>query len=206
MRSPVVISADVGSVSKGNFGWWASNSSEGTALTSLVNEVSKNLNQGVPVALGFECPLFVPRVEDERRLTGARPGEHSRAWSAGAGCGALATGLVQVLWALQEIRCRLTLDSAASLDWHSFSRSGRGLFIWEAFVSGNAKKPTHIADARAGAEAFLRSLPDPTEANCITCQSPVYSLVGAALLRSGWTTDVSVLSSPCLVIKAGSTA
>ncbi len=200
MNSPLVISADIGSVSKGNFGWWASNSSEGTTLITLVEEVSQNLNHGLPVALGFECPLFVPLVEDERRLTGARPGEGSRAWSAGAGCGALATGLVQVLWALQEIRCRLTQDSTAHLDWHSFSRLGKGLFIWEAFVSGNAKKTTHVADARVGAEAFLRSLPNPTEANCVTCQSPVYSLVGAALLRSGWTTDVSILSSPCLVV------
>lgn len=36
-------------------------------------------------------------------LTSSRQGEGSRAWSAGAGCGALATGLTETLWVLEYI-------------------------------------------------------------------------------------------------------
>jgi hypothetical protein len=60
-----------------------------------------------PVALGFECPLFVPLNLQPEALTTARSGEGSRPWSAGAGCGALATGLVQVAWILRKIRQEL---------------------------------------------------------------------------------------------------
>lgn len=31
----------------------------------------------------------------------------------------------------------------------------------------------------------------------------VFNLLGAALLRTGWTRDLSALSAPCLVVKPG---
>jgi hypothetical protein len=40
---------------------------------------------GQAVALGFECPLFVPVPEQALRLGAARPGEKNRSWSAGRG-------------------------------------------------------------------------------------------------------------------------
>lgn len=110
-RRLVVVCADIGSVSRGNFGWWSSAGSEGRIPSTLAKHVAECLNLGLPVALGFECPLFVPLEDDEQSLTRARPGEGNRPWSAGAGCGALATGLVQVTWTLREIRN--LLDSSA---------------------------------------------------------------------------------------------
>lgn len=206
MRNLIVACADIGSVAKGNFGWWASSGGSGMDLSGLTSLVAQSLNDGVPVALGFECPLFVPLVEDERLLTSARPGEGSRAWSAGAGCGALTTGLVQVTWALRSIRHILAQSTTAHLVWEKFASAQTGLFLWEAFVSGSGKKNSHIADAQAGAMAFLDALPNPQLANAVSSTSSVYSLVGAALLRTGWSSDLAILGHPCLVVKSNSNA
>lgn len=202
MQPPIVVCADIGSVAKGNFGWWSSTGESGLLPSTLAGRVAAMLDGGAPVALGFECPLFVPISQDELQLTKARPGEGSRSWSAGAGCGALATGLVEVAWVLDAMRRAIKKPVPSFLDWEQFERAGSGLFIWEAFVSGGAKKLTHIEDARAGAQAFMAALPDPASANAIACESDVHSLVGAALLRTGWSADISILRRACLVIRA----
>jgi hypothetical protein len=202
MPSLAVICADIGSVAKDNFGWWSSEGASGIRPSTLATHTAALLNDGKPVALGFECPLFVPLVEDESQLTSKRPGEGSRPWSAGAGCGAMATGLVQVAWVLQAVRLKMTLPVPAFLAWESFATAETGLFLWEAFVSGAAKQSNHVAEAEAGGQAFLRALPNPTAANAVACTSAVYSLVGAALLRTGWCADPSILQQACLVMRA----
>ena len=202
---PSVVCADVGSTKngeKGNFGWWSSDNTSGTLPSTLAAYVAELLNLGTRVALGFECPLFVPLVDDELLLTNARPGEGARAWSAGAGCGALTTGLVQVAWVLRSVHQLTHPPRAVFLDWTEFSSADSGLLLWEAFVSGSAKQESHIDDARVGAQAFLRALPNPTSANAVVCKSEVYSLVGAALLRTAWRTDAAILQEPCLVLRA----
>lgn len=205
----VVVCADVGSIARKNFGWWASNGQWGKDLSSLSTFVSQSLNAGAKVALGFECPLFVLVAEDEATLMMARPGEGNRPWSAGAGSGAFATGVVQVVWALRSIRSNLA-QPQAFLDWGAFERANSGLFVWEAFISGAGKISAaaaggidiHVADARAGVGAFLDALPDPIHANSILPgMAEVHSLVGAALIRSGWSTDLALLSQACLVLK-----
>jgi hypothetical protein len=201
---PLVVCADIGSVNAGNFGWWSSAGESGTTPTGLADYVASELARSTRVALGFECPLFVPLVEDEARLTGARPGEGSRAWSAGAGCGALTTGLVQVAWVLRAIRRQLVQAPRAFLAWPEFAGTASGLFLWEAFVSAGAKRGSHIADAQAGGQAFMRALPNPVTANAVVCESSVYSLVGAAMLRTGWSSDLGILDQPCLVLRGGS--
>ena len=202
MKSLVTVCADVGSVAKGNFGWWSSSGESGDRPSGLASHVARTLTSGIPVALGFECPLFVPLSQDELSLTSARPGEGSRPWSAGAGCGALTTGLVQVAWTLQEIRRQVVSETRAYLSWDDFAAAGLGLFLWEAFVSGKAKGDSHTADAMLGAMAFLNALPAPLLSNSVVCESGVYSLVGAALLRTGWSTDTRLLQEPCLVVRA----
>jgi hypothetical protein len=202
----LVTCADVGSVVSGNFGWWASDRRSGQEPSALAHAVATALDDGVPVALGFECPLFVPLREDEMRLTRARPGEGHRAWSAGAGCGALVTGIVQVTWVLRAVREALRSPRAAFLDWDAFSAAGSGLLLWEAFVSGSGKGVDHLADAERGATAFLRALPTPSLSNAVHPDGPVYSLAGAALLRTGWTESVALLAEPCLVIKSAQNA
>ena len=58
--------ADIGSVKKGNFGWArlsedaGATCSTGRDIGQFVERVADDLNAGAHVALGFECPLFVP--------------------------------------------------------------------------------------------------------------------------------------------------
>lgn len=207
MRNVAVYCADIGSVAKRRFGWaGASRVGEpalesGITMDGLASAVANNLNDGRPVALGLECPLFVPITDDPSGLTCARPGEGARAWSAGAGAGALATGLTQTVWLLREIAGRLTSRAPAYLDWPTFVRAHQGLFLWEAFVTGSSKADSHIGDAALAVNAFLRALPNPDAMNAVSCLD-VHSLVGAALIRTGWSTDPQLLSRPCIVIKA----
>jgi hypothetical protein len=148
------------------------------------------------VALGFECPLFVPVPEEPMRLGGARGGEGARSWSAGAGAGALTTGLVQVAWVLSELRNRVPA-AAVYLDWSSFDAAGSGLLLWEAFVTDRAKGASHIDDATIAALAFREQVSAP---NAVSAERPL-SLVGMASLWSGWSTDLSLLRSSCMVVK-----
>ncbi len=119
----VVFCADVGSVSTGRFGWARKEPRvdveqlhDQSKPSQLANAVCEELASGRPVALGFECPLFVPVPSEEIALGRARAGEGNRAWSAGAGTGALATGLVQAAWVLREIR-RRNPNETLWIDW-----------------------------------------------------------------------------------------
>ncbi len=201
-----VYCADIGSVAAGSFAWFGECGSapavRGTTMPGLAEAVAKDLKAGLRVALGFECPLFVPLRERPDQLTAARAGDGNRPWSAGAGCGLLATGLVQVAWLLREIRRTAGTTVDAFLDWNRFIASASGLFVWEAFVSGDAKAGDHAADAAAAVRAFRRAAAKPALAGTVAVDAECYSLVGAALLRAGWSADVALLSKPCVVIRA----
>ena len=198
MKKILVACADVGSVAKGKFGWADSDGAQGTKPSQLAIKVATALIEDRPVALGFECPLFVPLPDAENELGRSRPGEGDRSWSAGAGCGALATGLVQAAWTLREIRKQCPPTVRAHLKWESFEKGGLGLLVWEAFVSGTAKGAGHVHDARLAVEAFSARLPKPvTDIHAI---NPM-SLIGFALTKSGWPIGSDALGQPCLVIK-----
>ena len=207
--SPLAIyCADIGSIPNRRFGWActdaAGNKIErdrgGAEIDDLVETVAADIADGRAVALGFECPLYVPVPQQPLRLGTARSGESNRSWSAGAGAGALASGAVQVAWILHELRQR-GLNAQPFLDWAAFTGAGAGLFLWEAFVTDRAKAASHIDDATVAVTAFWDALPDVTAANAVTAERPL-SLLGAALLWSGWSNDLALLHAPCLVIKA----
>ena len=145
-------------------------------------------------------PLYVPVAEQALRLGTARTGEGNRSWSAGAGAGALATGLVQVAWILGELRTRVP-SVTPYLNWSEFAGARRGVFFWEAFVTDRAKATTHVDDATVAVAAFRGALPDPGAANAVSADRPL-SLLAAALLWSGWNDERELLHAPCLVIKA----
>lgn len=197
--------ADIGSVAKHRFGWSvrqprASESETGNDISVFAAELVDILKKGVPLAVGFECPLFVPIREDPNGLTGARSGEGSRPWSASAGCGALAVVLTETAWILRNLQQALEPNPPITFDWSRFQTSG-GLFLWEAFVSGRGKSSTHTGDAELAVSAFARTLPDPMSANIIK-EGAVLSLIGAGLLWAGWSADSTILREPCLVIAA----
>ncbi|GGO85397.1 hypothetical protein GCM10011584_05270 [Nocardioides phosphati] len=201
-----VVAVDVGSV-RSNFAWAGldlpdrrpvgegGRHPEGAAVAAL-----DALGSGVPVALGFEAPLMVPvspvgPVDGWMTLGRARQGEtvdgHSRPWSAGAGSGALATGLVQMAWVLERIgsgipalRCttRPELWLAGDAD----------LFVWEAFVSGTGKPvPTgitqHAADAAAAADTFADRLEQgsPSASDVVCTPASSFNLAAAAAAYAG---------------------
>jgi hypothetical protein len=201
--------ADVGSVSAGNFGWAICDPPaelqalpDQASIESFADAVVERLRKGRSVAVGFECPLFVPLRQEPSLLTSARAGEGNRAWSAGAGCGSLATGLVETAWVLKRLRSQLAFEPSVSFSWSDFLNASKpGLLLWEAFVSRASKAETHRGDAELAVRAFVRALPDPGTANVVH-EDSVFSLAGAALLRTGWSVPVSMLEAACLVLAA----
>jgi len=200
----MICCADIGSVAKGRFGWAAhpGDPPSGKGMGELARLVANRLATERKVALGFECPLWIPIADEPSSLTRARPGEGNRAWSAAAGATSLTAGLAQVAWILDRIR-QQSKDTKAFLNWTSFQRSQSGLFIWEAFVTGGATTGSHEGDAMAAVIAFRHALDDPEAKSAVEATPRTRSLIGAALLWSGWSTDVQLLHEPCLVIQAG---
>ena len=214
-----VYCADIGSMEAGSrkenhFGWAGvsidpieqqSSWQEGDNPQELADAVAYGLNQGAKVALGFESPLWIPVRENPWMLTRQRCDEGSPSWASQTGATVLTTGLAQVSWILKTIRDK-PVNAKASLDWNLCRTSKDGLFVWEAFVSGPAKAErsdpdSHIKDAQTGVRAFIEALPDLEPDVTAPPKSRTCSLIGAALLWAGWSTDLSLLGQTCRVIK-----
>jgi len=204
MNKLAVFCADVGSIKNNKFGWAgalpAGNMIFGTSIGEYAGQIARQIEEKARVAIGFECPLFVPVRSNPIQVNSARNGEGNRSWSAGAGTGALATGLVEVLWVMNEITGLLGYSPKATFQWADFMQC-ESVFLWEAFVTSSAKGIGHVQDAEIAISKFMDALPNPELANAIE-ESKVLSLVGAAALRAGWANNVAVLSEQCLVIKA----
>lgn len=210
-----VACADIGSIMKSNFGWGfvcGDQQRSGETVDELVHEVVASLAAEVKVALGFECPLWVPVPEDPLKLTAGRVVDGNKPWSAGAGASALVTGLTETAWILREIRRRLKGRGLslpqAYLDWQNFTAAHSGIFLWEAFVTGGAKAVhidsgmgEHVADALIACKEFTARLPNPAAKSCSEPKQPVRSLIGAAMLWSGWSEDLTLLGAKSLVVK-----
>jgi hypothetical protein len=198
MRVAVV---DVGSPA--NLGWAMDNpDDEGDDLDSAVRAIAQALRDG-PVALGFEAPQFTPLRTDPRALTRARTGEGARPFSAGAGASVLVTSLVVVPYVLASLR-REVADASATFDW-TLPPNRRGqLLLWEAFVSNqnNTEVGRHVQDARRAVLDFRERMCSPASIKSDVTEPQSFNLLGAALLRTGWSTDLSLLSASCLVIRS----
>lgn len=68
-------------------------------------------------------------------------------------------------------------------------------------MTGEAKGSAHVDDALIAATTFREALPNLLSANAVEAERPL-SLIGAALLWSGWSRETALLHKPCLVIKA----
>ena len=206
--------ADVGSVSKKKFGWAhieGERQRVGADMAVLAVDIAFALGEARKVALGFECPLWVPVAPDPKDLTKARKVDGNRAWSAAAGTAALATGLTQVSWILDEVLRQLTAQGAqvpqVYLDWMAFSKADSGLLLWEAFVTGEAKASSapgtngHSADAMVACREFAAQLPNPAADSAPEQTRRVRSMIGSALLWAGWSADIALLRTPCMVVR-----
>lgn len=218
MENLSVWAADVGSVKAGRFGCCRI-AADGTVTPDIPNDIeafalgiARDLSSGFRVALGFECPLFVPVPAEKIALPKARMSEGTRAWCAGAGATVLATGLVQTVWVFERIRERVSVPVIPTFKREPFVSGDANLLIWEAFVSGSVKAGgrssanPHRYDAELAAQACFQLLKSrQQEAKMPDCDAVMaehpFSLVGAALLRSGLSGDLGLLQEPCLVIK-----
>lgn len=207
MQNIIVWCADIGSIKNKRFGWCRAvlgrNEvfSFGISIEDFAQGIAEDLINGHKVAIGFECPLFVPISDNPLYLTSARAGEGGRLWSAVAGCGALATGLTECAWILGRIKELTSKDIEVTFNWDEFNSKSLNLFIWEAFVSKDSKSTTHHGDAEVAVRAFIGKYPDLVQANSIKVDNP-YNLVAAAVLRAGISDDIALLSQSCIVIKA----
>jgi len=223
-----VVAVDVGSVNPKNlnFAWAAldlptrrivgagGRDPEGAAAATL-----EALHAGTPVALGFEAPLMVPvspttTIDGWITLGQRRAGEtvegHSRPWSAGAGSGALATGLAQLAWTLERIGRSLPVLSCTTAP-AVWLNGGAQLFVWEAFVSGTGKPipdgiTQHAADAAAAAEEFADRLDGGTLTHSdVTClPSSPFNLAAAAATYAGLTISPAEIRSELPVYRTRS--
>ena len=202
-----VCCADVGAPGKAAFGWSGRLVDDasgyrpgGGEIADCASEMAQHLNRGCSVSLGIESPLYVPFRGDPQTLTAGRLWEGSPAWSSQIGATVLATGLVVTCWILRKVLEQLTVPRKAFLNWQTFRDAGCGLHIWEAKVSGHAKAmpPSHSGDARVAVERFIATLPTPDAGNVDA--GSAFSLVGAALVRTGWSTDLSLLSETCIFL------
>lgn len=202
----MIYAADIGSIKKDRFGWARKETSSievatGKCINAFADSIITDMKLGYKIALGFECPLFVPLTENPIELTSSRHGEGSRPWSAGAGSGALATGLTETLWVFSYLKNKLSIKIQPTYKFDDIENDRANLFIWEAFVSGKSKGVSHHDDAVIAVKEFYNRLDHKNIKSDVTAVNP-YSLVGAALLRSGISDDISLLYEQCLVIKA----
>jgi hypothetical protein len=207
----LVYCADIGSVKRNCFGWARAAAAPGSTIElgsdpeQLVTRIAGDLSQGLKVSLGFECPLFIPLRLAAAEMSKAREGEGNRPWSAAAGRAVFTEGMIQVPWILWRIAELTGKPVPGFVRWPEFQQSALGLFVWEAFVTGDAKfageHEAHAQDAAIAIRAFVEALPNPEMASAVKAAC-LHSFLGAALLRTGWTADPSVLSVCPIVIRA----
>lgn len=126
MSSLVIYCADIGSVATGKFGWARRDCAKtqdrivDQDIRKFIERIGSDLDCNHPVALGFECPLFVPVPNDPEHLTCARDGEGKHAWSAQAGAYSLVAGLSQTVWILTQIKSKTMTNPPVHFTWSAF--------------------------------------------------------------------------------------
>lgn len=217
-----VVAVDVGSVST-NFAWAGLDlpgrlpvGQGGRDPEGAATAVLDALAASRPVSLGFEAPLMVPVspvgiVDGWRTLGKARQGEvadgRSRPWSAGAGSGALATGIVQLAWVLERIGS-VAPDLRCTTHPEPWLAGLAQLFVWEAFVSGPGKPvpagiTQHAADAAAAADTFAQRFEVAALATSdVTCAPATsFNLAAAAAMYAGLAIAPDELRAPLQVYR-----
>jgi hypothetical protein len=213
-----VFGVDVGSVRrKGGFSWSTADASRrGQDDPSQLGDVVVSaLELRGQVALAFECPLSVPVPAADAagwtHLGRARAGEHNRSWSAGAGAGVLATGLVQLPWLLRYVADRSGVQVVATTQPGAFLAGRANLLLAEAMVTSDGKpEPVdghqdHV-DAVAAARRLgelLTAAASGDLASDVSCLPHVaLNLAASAAMHAGVLLDPAELRQDVLVAKA----
>jgi hypothetical protein len=171
-------------------------------IDRLAKEIEQDLREGYSVALGFEAPLFIPVPMESERLSRGRDGDGDRAWAAPAGASVATLGLHQSAWLLRHLAKTCSRTACLLLDYSQWPPQGDSpvLFLWEAFVSGNARDEDHRRDAASAATYFLAHEANLSAKVACRADNPI-SLIGAAALWAGWSEDLSLLHDEVLVLR-----
>jgi hypothetical protein len=184
-----------------NLGWVVEGPSvneEGTDIDLCIEALAGALKTG-PLAVGFEAPMFVPYRRERCDLDKRRQGDGDRSYSAGAGAYALVKGLVTVPYILEGLRRRAGC-ARPTFKWRE-PLSDQDLLLWEAFVTHVAKSVTHVECARLALKRFPKEWGRRASFDSDVREPCIMNLLGATLLRTGWTHDLTILSEPCLVVR-----
>lgn len=216
-----VFGVDVGSVRrKGGFSWSTADAVQRGQDNprELGDAVLAALADG-QVALAFECPLSVPVPEVSgdgwADLGRARAGEGNRSWSAGAGTGALATGLVQLAWLLRYVADGSKASLRVTTQVGVFMAHDADLLVAEAMVT-NDGKPEPVdgyqdhADALAAArrlgELLEQASSGQSESDVRCAPHVALNVAAAAAMHAGVLLDPAELHGEVLVAKARPTS
>lgn len=189
---------DIGSCK--NLGWTiegASVTESGTDIDRGIDALARAMEIG-PLALGFEAPMFVPYGRKRDGLDKARNGDGDRAFAASAGACSLTKALVVVPYILNGIRLRVP-EAKPTFKWRE-RLSERDLLLFEAFVTHVGKDTSHVESARLALKQFPKSC-DRASFKSAVDEPCTMNLLGAVLLRIGWSDETAVLSEHCLVVR-----
>lgn len=212
----MVIGVDVGSVRrKGGFAWSSADASaHGEDDPSVLGAtIVDALGARRSVAVAFESPLSVPVPGTEdgawQELGRARKGEGNRSWSAGAGAGSLATGIVQLAWLLSYLRCQAREAPRVTTSVQRWKAGEADLLIAEAMVTSDGKPepvdaPQDHADALAAAKRLgeiLSDSPEQFKADVACAPHAALNLAATAAMHAGLLVDPAEISADVLVAK-----
>ncbi len=171
-----------------------------------------DLLTGAQAVLLLEAPMsvLVPggRPDAWHGLGKARCGERDRPWSAGAGAGALATGLVPGGWMLGQLAITVP-GLAATTQPRTWRRGDAQLLLAEVFITASGKlEPLpagqHAADAVAAGLALVDVLDSSAPITSRVCCAPhdPFNLLAAMALWAGLRIDLAELHAEVLVVAA----
>jgi hypothetical protein len=198
-ESLYVAVVDVGNLT--NLGWVVEGLSinkSGTDIDSCIESLASAMKMGF-LALGFEAPMFVPYGRKRCDLDKARKGEGDRSFAAAPGACVLTKALVIVSYILEGLRCRAK-DAAPTFKWRE-PLSERDLLLFEAFVAHVGGSVGHVDCARLALKRFPKEWKKGASFESDVMEPCTLNLLGAMLLRTGWTRDLTMLSEPCLVVR-----
>ncbi len=211
---PVIACVDVGSPKAGSVGWAIRDKDTvqtGQDLYGLMDALMPAIQRHRKMALGFECPLYIPLRESPKEMTKCRRGERL-AWSTGAGATVLSIGLAQVHWVLTELIKHGMPKNRGTTQWASWSEGDSTLLLWEAYITQNdgieipvdgiRGNTAHERDAAAGTWAMWHKLQREPVLSSDFGDEKVLSLIGMQLLATDQSKNTELLYAPCVVLKA----
>lgn len=201
MGETVIYACDVGSIAGGNFAWTSSARGKRGSIdiNELVAEITRDIRSGGKIAIGFECPLFIPCPVASSDIGKARDCDGNKAYTSSVGASVAMTGLSQVAWILNEIH-KTCPNTKAATSQHEFLNGEADILVWEAFVTGESKGKDHVQDAYIAMRAFQLNQEAEGKGTGDSSPNPM-SFAGAIILWSGMASDPSLLRTPCIVIK-----